>query len=579
VTVQTGKPQTTAVRVLLIEDDAVFARFIEAALRCESGFVSDLVRAETLSSGLEHLVRDGADIVLLDLGLPDSNGQETFKRVHASAPDAPIIVLTGDRALAETVITAGAQDYLVKGQIDSRALTRCLQYAIEHDRALTELAERTQGEQQQAFAVQLLSLLNRSAEWTNTVRDLLMAVKKFTGVEAVGIRLREGDDFPYYESNGFPNDFIRSERFLCARDEAGEIIRDAEGNPCLECMCGNVIQGRTNPSLPFFTRNGSFWSNNTTKLQKETSEKERQARTRNRCNGEGYESVALIPLRSRNEVIGLLQLNDRRTDCFTPEMINFFENIGNSIGIAVDRRQAEEKIRSLAKFAAENPGPVLRIARDGTLLHANAAAVNQLADWQTQVGRFFGKNGAGAAADGASLTYQLLGDKWTTNDFIRALQQDMTTRILASPRILALNGREAFIQTVDEIPYQELTETAEGGQIGTTAFKEAGVKLRVTANVTGTGRIVLEVSAEQSAETDRVVGGIPVISTHRAETSLLVNSGESVIIGGLRRTANVKERSQVPLLGDIPYLGVLFRHTATRQETRDLRKSYISWKV
>ena len=109
-------------------------------------------------------------------------------------------------------------------------------------------------------------------------------------------------------------------------------------------MCGNVIQGRTNPSFLFFTQGGSFWSNSTTELLATTSEEDRQARTRNRCNGEGYESVALIPLRSDREIIGLLQLNDSRKNCFTLDMIGFFEGIGASIGIVLERKQSDEAL-------------------------------------------------------------------------------------------------------------------------------------------------------------------------------------------------------------------------------------------
>jgi type II secretory pathway component GspD/PulD (secretin) len=180
------------------------------------------------------------------------------------------------------------------------------------------------------------------------------------------------------------------------------------------------------------------------------------------------------------------------------------------------------------------------------------------------LGQLFSKTAAGA------LSYQLLDKNWTVDTFVRALQEDADARILASPRILALSGLKASIETTEEIPYQQLTQTSEGGQIGTTAFKDAGVKLHVTPRVTGAGAIVLEVKAEQSAETGRVVGDIPVVSKHVAETTLLVNSGESVIMGGLRRTVNTKTRTQIPVLGDIPILGWPFRHTKTGQETRDL---------
>ena len=209
-----------------------------------------------------------------------------------------------------------------------------------------ESVERKLAEERQKFAIQILELLNRSGEKTYTIHDILLLIKAFTGFEAVGIRLREEEDFPYYETKGFPADFIEAERYLCPRNHNGEIIRDSEGNPVLECMCGNIISGRTDPTIPFFTEGGSFWTNSTTALLASTTEEDRQARTRNRCHGEGYESVALIPLRANDEIIGLLQLNDRRKGIFDLEIINFFEGIGASIGIAFLRERAEEEIKA-----------------------------------------------------------------------------------------------------------------------------------------------------------------------------------------------------------------------------------------
>ena len=250
-----------------------------------------------------------------------------------------------------------------------------------------DITERVVREKQQGLAMQVLAALNRTNDVVLLVQDILHLVKESTGLEAVGIRLRDGDDFPYVETNGFPGHFVEAERHLCAQTPTGELIRDDAGNPVLECMCGNVLRGRTDPAKPFFTEGGSFWSNNTSELLASTTEKDRQSRTRDRCNAEGYESVALIPLHSGEDVIGLLQLNDHRKNMFTLDMIQFFEDMGAGIGIAVARKRAADELQAAAKFPAENRSPVLRIAKDGTLLYANAAALSQLADWRPQVGQ------------------------------------------------------------------------------------------------------------------------------------------------------------------------------------------------
>ncbi|MFH1538277.1 MAG: PAS domain S-box protein [bacterium] len=242
---------------------------------------------------------------------------------------------------------------------------------------LHDITERKRTEERQALMAQVLKRLNWRNRTIDTVKDITLIIKEFMGVEAVGIRLREGEDYPYYITNGFPTYFIEAENYLCARDRENEIIRDSEGNPHLECMCGNIICGRTNPNLPFFTDGGSFWTNSTTKLLASTSEGDRLARTRNRCNAEGYESVALIPLRSEDEIVGLLQLNDTLPDQFDLEKIQFLEAIAVSIGIAVKKKQAEEALREsderLKDFLDNANELIQSVAPDGSLIFVNRA--------------------------------------------------------------------------------------------------------------------------------------------------------------------------------------------------------------
>lgn len=197
----------------------------------------------------------------------------------------------------------------------------------------------------QKLAIQILTRLNELDYKGDLIFDILTLIKKATGFETTGIRLKKKEDYPYYIAKGFPAEFIKAENFLCARDKNGNYIRDRKGNPVLECMCGNVIQGRINPSRAFYTKGGSFWTNSTTQLLASCSEDDFQTPTRNRCNSEGYETVALIPLRSGKKVIGLLQLNDRRAGLLNEDIIEFFEGIGASIGIGIAHKQAEDKLR------------------------------------------------------------------------------------------------------------------------------------------------------------------------------------------------------------------------------------------
>ncbi|MGA9348778.1 MAG: response regulator [Anaerolineae bacterium] len=133
-------------KVLLIEDNPGDARLIREILAEERGASFDVEGADRLSTGLEYLAGGDIDVVLLDLSLPDSRGLDTFARVHAQAPEVPIILLTGldDEELAVKAVREGAQDYLVKGQVDSSLLVRSMRYAIERHRAQAEQLHKAQ---------------------------------------------------------------------------------------------------------------------------------------------------------------------------------------------------------------------------------------------------------------------------------------------------------------------------------------------------------------------------------------------------------------------------------------------------
>jgi len=212
-----------------------------------------------------------------------------------------------------------------------------------------EKSERKLTKKWNTLNMRILDTINKSKAWKDCIEEILGEIKQFTGFEAVAIRLLENEDFPYYVTKGFPAHFVEAERYLCTRDSKGEITRDSEGNPYVECMCGNVICGRTDASKDFFTEGGSFWSNNTSKLLSETTDEDRQTRTRNRCNSEGYESVALFPLKVGYEILGLLQINDTRPHQFTDDTILLFEDIGISVGTAFSRKRAEEQIEASLK--------------------------------------------------------------------------------------------------------------------------------------------------------------------------------------------------------------------------------------
>lgn len=145
------KPQ----KVLLIEDNPGDVRLISVMLADADAARSaistiELVHADRLSTGLKRLSEGGIDVILLDLSLPESQGLDTLGKVHAQAPDVPMVVLTGlnDVMMAIKAVREGAQDYLIKEQVDGNLLVRSMWYAIERHRIIAEL-KRTEEELQQ----------------------------------------------------------------------------------------------------------------------------------------------------------------------------------------------------------------------------------------------------------------------------------------------------------------------------------------------------------------------------------------------------------------------------------------------
>ena len=133
----------SAIRVLLIEDDAGYGRLVREMLGAAGGASFQVEHARRLAEGFSLLALAPVDVIILDLGLPDSSGLETFDRVREEAPDVPIVVLShvDDEAVAMEAARRGAQDYLVKGYMDAHALGRAVRYALERARAEAALNE------------------------------------------------------------------------------------------------------------------------------------------------------------------------------------------------------------------------------------------------------------------------------------------------------------------------------------------------------------------------------------------------------------------------------------------------------
>ncbi|MEA5000759.1 MAG: secretin N-terminal domain-containing protein [Endomicrobiaceae bacterium] len=171
--------------------------------------------------------------------------------------------------------------------------------------------------------------------------------------------------------------------------------------------------------------------------------------------------------------------------------------------------------------------------------------------------------GLGLTNSFGKIGVSILEGDWNINAIIEAGVEDKTAKVLSNPKLLVLNNQEATIDIVEEVPYLEskTTSSSTGDISGTTAFKQVGIKLKVKPQINRDGSIVLSVSPEQSYRTGETIGtdNTPVINTSKTSTTLMLRSGETAAIGGLIRETEDSTVNKLPLLGDIPIVGYLFK--------------------
>ena len=211
--------------------------------------------------------------------------------------------------------------------------------------AIQDITDHKQADEYREMRQEILSILNNSEDSPDSIKHILAVLKARTGCNAVAIRLQEGEDFPYFAQDGFPADFLQTENRLISHDADGLMCRDKEGNIRLKCTCGLVLRGRTDPASPLFTHGGSFWTNDSFHLLDLPSVVDPHHHPHNQCMHHGYASFALVPLRDKNRIVGLIQLNERRKGHFTLEMVEYLERIAAHIGMAMVRIRAEEALQ------------------------------------------------------------------------------------------------------------------------------------------------------------------------------------------------------------------------------------------
>jgi PAS domain S-box-containing protein len=197
--------------------------------------------------------------------------------------------------------------------------------------AIEDVSERKRAEEALRVSNRLLQITNRHAKMKSLLNAFVDEVKRFSGCEAVGIRILDYEgNIPYEAYTGFTESFYESENPLSVNLD--------------ECMCISVIRGEVDSKLSFYTEGGSFYMNGTTRFLATVPEEEK-GKTRNACNEAGYESVALIPIRVDHRILGLMHIADTREHMVPLWIVETLEASAMQLGTGIERVSIQQSLK------------------------------------------------------------------------------------------------------------------------------------------------------------------------------------------------------------------------------------------
>ena len=172
-----------------------------------------------------------------------------------------------------------------------------------------------------------------------------------------------------------------------------------------------------------------------------------------------------------------------------------------------------------------------------------------------------GVTGPGASSFGIGIT----GEQYILDLELSALASDGHAEVVARPKVITADKSPAYIESGTEIPYQEATSSGATS----TSFKDAVLSLEVTPQITPDDRIIMKLKIKQDS-VGQVFNGVPSIDTNEIETEVLVDNGQTLVLGGIFQTDRNISTTKTPFLGDLPYIGRLFRRTLERDDKTEL---------
>lgn len=264
-----------------------------------------------------------------------------------------------------------------------------------------------------------------------------------------------------------------------------------------------------------------------------------------------------------------------------PKKLEEMRRLINEIDRPVDQVVIESRIVIATESFARDLGARFGVsgrrignnrgALSGTLEN-NISIIN---DGKNQVpaGLNFNMPASPVSGTAAGLAYTLLGANFSLDMELSAMQQNKRGEVLSNPRILTTNQREAVIRQGKEVGYVTITSSTGGLVQPTVAFKDVLLELKVTPTITHDDRVFLNVNVtknEVESWFESSIGRIPTIAKREINTAALIENGQTVVIGGVYEFTDADSVSKVPLLGDIPVLGNLFKNKSRNNEKAEL---------
>jgi PAS domain S-box-containing protein len=446
------------IRVLLIEDNPADTRLFREHLRdaVEAGQFA-IRAASTLAEGLSLLNGTPAEVVFLDLGLPDSQGLGTYQSLRRARPRVPIVILSGarDEDLAVAAVQAGAQDYLFKGETTGPLIMRAARYAMERVKSEQALRDSEQSLRKAQAVAHIGSwvwhIRENRLEWSDEMYSIFGIDKTgFAGnlddvisraihpddreaVKKSNLSVaQEGIPIPLEYRVIWPDGTVRT-----VWAEAGELVKDADGKPgTLSGIVQDITERKRSgaavrASELRFRRLFESAKDGILILDAQTGRIVDVNPYLTELLGFSHEQITdkkvwelgffRDVIANRDNFLELQRKDFIRYEDLPLEThdgrkieVEFVSNVYDVNGRKViqcnirnitERKNAEREIRSMARFPAENPAPVLRIARDGLLAYANPAAYRFI-DGEMAVGKrapvFLGALAAGALENNAA---------------------------------------------------------------------------------------------------------------------------------------------------------------------------------